>query len=101
MFKVTKCTRTAAAVIAVASVPSAAHATAYARWADVPPSLAPSQHAARVVTRTTTLPHASSAQGFHLDDAGIGATGMLALFGAAGASSVLVRRRRDHPTPTR
>ena len=42
---------------------------------------------------------ASSSSTFKWDDAGIGAAGMLALVGAAGASSVLARRRRKHQTP--
>ena len=42
---------------------------------------------------------ASSSSTFQWDDAGIGAAGMLALLGAAGASSVLARRRRKHETP--
>lgn len=41
----------------------------------------------------------AGANGFPWDDAGFGAAGMLALLGAAGATSVLVRRRHEHHTP--
>lgn len=41
----------------------------------------------------------SSSSSFQWDDAGIGAAGMLGLIGAAGASSVLARRRRKHHSP--
>ena len=45
----------------------------------------------------TAAPAASSSPDFQWDDAGIGAAGVLAVFGVAGASLVVVRQRRRPP----
>ena len=127
MLTISKKTLIAAAVIAAASAPSTAFARpdyepsqAPARSASVNPTQTQqaklSALQATVAKRFGSTPGglagpitqpqpaahhaaASSSSSFQWDDAGIGAAGMLVLFGAAGASSVLVRRRHKHQTP--
>jgi hypothetical protein len=127
MLKINKQTLIAAVVIAAASAPSTAFALpefvpsqAPARSASVNQTqlhrAKPSAYERAVAKRSGGTPvgladpiahpqfdarrgTASSSSSFQWDDAGIGAAGMLVLFGAAGASSVLVRRRRNHQTP--
>jgi hypothetical protein len=122
MLKISKQTLIAAVVIAAATAPSNAFALP-----DFEPSQAPARSASanptqlhrakpsayeravaqrRVGAGPITQPQraaqhaaASSSSSFRWDDAGIGAAGMLGLLGAAGASSVLARRRRKHQTP--
>jgi hypothetical protein len=59
----------------------------------------PSVHAGSGAVHPARPTGASSQDGFQWDAAGIGAAGMLSLFAAAGASSVLARRRRQLHTP--
>ncbi len=83
-----------AAVISVTSAPSVA-------WARLELNPAPpaSNGAAPSANHTSAAqPQASTSQGFRWGDAGIGAVGMLALVGAAGATS-LVARRHAHGGP--
>lgn len=122
MLKISKQTLIAAVVIAAATAPSNALALP-----DFAPSQAPAHSASanptqlhrakpsayaravakqRVGAGPITQPQraahhaaASPSSSFQWDDAGIGAAGMLGLLGAAGASSVLARRRRKHQTP--
>jgi len=125
MFKVSKHTLIAAAVIATASAPSSAYAViingggepASAPAPSVSVKLTPYQQRQlagyqQVATKefgntpgglagpvAQTRSTAAGASGFSWDDAGFGAAGMLGLLGAAGATSVLARRRREHHTP--
>ena len=127
MLKISKQTLIAAVVIAAASAPATAFARpdfepsqAPARSASVNPTqlhrAKPSAYERAVAERRVGTPGglagpitqpqraahhaaASSSSSFQWDDAGIGAAGMLGLLGAAGASSVLARRRRKHQTP--
>ncbi len=127
MLKISKQTLTAAVVIAAASAPATAFARpdfepvqGPARSASVSPTqlhrAKPSAYARAVANRRADAPGAlagpitqpqsaahhaaaSPASSFQWDDAGIGAAGMLGLLGAAGASSVVARRRRKHQTP--
>jgi hypothetical protein len=45
----------------------------------------------------TAQAQASASPGFNWADAGIGAAGMIAILGAAGASTTLIRHRRHSP----
>lgn len=127
MLKISKQTLIAAVVIAAASAPANAIARpdyepplAAARSAAVKPTqlhrAKPSAYERAVAKRIERTPGAlagpitqpqraahdaaaSPSSSFQWDDAGIGAAGMLGLLGAAGASSILIRRRRNHQTP--
>jgi hypothetical protein len=93
MFHITKGTLAAATVIAAAAVPSSASA----RF-DLEPAGGAS--AAPIANPPAAAqPEAPSSEEFRWGDAGIGAAGMLGLIGTAGATAVLVRRRREHHTP--
>lgn len=83
-----------AAVITVMSAPS----VAYARLELNPTPPASSGAAPSTNQPSAARPSASASQGFRWGDAGIGAVGMLALVGAAGATS-LVARRHAHGGP--
>ena len=125
MLKISKKTLTAAVVIAAASAPSNAFALfapsqGPARSASANPTqlhrAKPSAYERALTKRRVATPGGlagpitqpqsaardgavSSSSTFQWDDAGIGAAGMLGLIGAAGASSVLARRRRKHQSP--
>ncbi len=88
MSKVAKRTLTIATVVAAVSAPS----TAYARI-NPNPSTGPSSGEA--VTIGPSL-QGSPSEGFQWGDAGIGAAAALVLLAGAGASSVMVRGRREH-----
>lgn len=116
MFKVTKRTLTAAAVITAASAPS----TAYGRVdlnptqpQQAPPTqsqqaqlqsyrqaianqLAPNGTLAGPVQAQSAGPTGASSQRFQWDDAGIGAAAMLVLLGVGAGSAVAISRRRAH-----
>jgi hypothetical protein len=72
------------AALAAVSFP----ATAAARF-DLNPTPPPAP-----VTAAPPVASSGDSSGFQWDDAGIGAVGMLALFGVAGASVAVVRQRR-------
>lgn len=127
MLKISNQTLIAAVVIAAASVPSNAFARPDFEPSQAPARSAavhttqlhrakPSAYERAVAKRRVGTPGglagpiahpqsaahhaaASSSSSFQWDDAGIGAAGMLALLGTAGASSVLARRRRKHQAP--
>ena len=127
MLKISKQTLIAAVVIAAASAPSTAYALPNFEPPQVParPASAnptqlhrakPSAYEWALAKRRVGTPGGlavpitqpqnaaregavSSSSSFQWDDAGIGAAGMLVILGAAGASSVLVRRRREHASP--
>jgi len=73
------------AALAAASFP----ATAAAKF-DLNPTPPPAPAPVTAPPATSS----SSSSPFQWDDAGVGAAGMLAVFGVAGASVVLVRQRR-------
>ena len=125
MFKLSKHTLVAATVIAAASAPASASAMLIGgegpEVAAAPPvyvnetpfqqtQLAAIQRAvtkqfgntsgglAGPVAKTSGSTGQAATSGFQWDDAGIGAAGMLGLLGAAGATTVLARRRRDRHT---
>ncbi len=125
MLRISKKTLTAAVVIAAASAPSNAFALfepsqGPARSGSANPTqlhrAKPSAYERALAERRVATPGelagpitqpqgaardgaVSSSSSFRWDDAGIGAAGMLGLIGAAGASSVLARRRRKHQQP--
>ena len=127
MFKASKRTLIAAAVIATASAPSSAQAMFINAGRGPASAPAPSASAkltpyqqrqlaghqqvaakefgntpavlASPVAQTRSSAGQAGANGFPWDDAGIGAAGMLGLLGAGGATVVLARRRREHHTP--
>jgi hypothetical protein len=87
---------TTATVVVAAGVP----AVASARFEFNPPRPAVSSgHAQRPVVPSVQRPAASSTQGFHWDDAGIGAVGVLVLVGL-GSGAVVARRRRTQQALT-
>ena len=75
---------TIAAVAAAAAFPTAASAKFDLNPTPPAPAAPPA----------VIAPPAASSPSFQWDDAGIGAAGMLAVFGLAGASVVVVRQRR-------
>jgi hypothetical protein len=127
MFKVSKYTLISAVVIAAASAPSSAYAMIIDGGGGPASAPAPSasvkltpyqqrqlaghqQVAAKEFGNTQVVPAGPVAptrstagqagtNGFPWDDVGFGAAGMLGLLGAAGATSVLARRRREHHAP--
>jgi len=82
-------TRKTHAITLAAIVAASFPATAAARF-----DLNPTPPPAPVTTAAPDPSSSSSSSSFQWDDAGIGAAGMIAVFGVAGASVVLVRQRR-------
>jgi hypothetical protein len=99
MFKVSKHTLIAAAVIVAASAPSSAQAR-FMTGGGPPSASARAVNSQQVHNATAPFAgnaSASSPQGFQWDDAGIGAAGALALVSAGSGAIVVLRRRTHHP----
>jgi hypothetical protein len=90
MFTFSKRTIATAAVIAAAIAPS----TASAKFLQADPAAPAGGSAPAEITPSVTPAVASSPQGFHWDDAGIGAGGVVVLLGAGVGSGMLISRRR-------
>jgi hypothetical protein len=92
MFKLIKRFLTAATVVLAASAPSVAYARILLDPPG-PPATASQVQGATVPSIQRTA--ASAPQGFHWDDAGIGAAGVLVLV-SVGSAAIIARRRRTH-----
>jgi hypothetical protein len=97
MFKHIKRIATAAIVVLAAGAPSAA----YARF-ELNPATGPDvnwQTIQNAAPPPAAKPSASSSQGFHWYDAGIGAAGALVLVSVGSGTMLAHRRRTHHPLP--
>lgn len=83
----------AATVIAAASLPSAAIARPLEEMSGVSETFTTSPPPAQIAV---PQPAAQADQGFHWDDAGLGAAGMLVLVGVGSGAAVAVRRHGSH-----
>ena len=83
-----------ATVLAAAILPAAASA------GPILPDLEPYTASGYAVPAATPPPAhiaAASAEGFHWDDAGLGAAGMVVLMGVGAGATLVVRRRSTRP----